>query len=94
MKLNTARKILKAMDNIMKRGEHFEWCGLTHISNNAGQNRQTTYRYLEAMVKNGQAFKVESTWRGETCYRYYMTSKGIDLLHSSGEFTSLGSVTK
>lgn len=82
MKLDKARRILQAMDTIMKRGEHFEWSGLTHISKNAGLNRQTTYRYLERMVRNEQAFKVERTWRGETCYRYYMTQDGRDLLNS------------
>lgn len=94
MKLEKVCRILKAMSSIKRRGEQYEWSGLTHISKNAGLNRQTTYRYLEQLVKNGQAYKVESTWRGETCYRYYMTSKGIDLLHTFKEFPQLESVTK
>jgi len=94
MKIEKVGRILKAMSAIKRRGEHFEWSGLTHISKNAGLNRQTTYRYLEQMVKNEQAYKVERTWRGEVCFRYYMTSKGIDLLHSFSELHGLESVTK
>lgn len=94
MKLEKVGRILRAMSAIKKRGEHFEWSGLTHIAKNAGLSRQTTYRYLEQMVKNGQAYKHERTWRGEACYRYYMTSKGIDLLHTFRELPSVESVTK
>lgn len=85
MKLEKVRRILSAMDKIMKRGEQFSWSGLTHISQEAGLTRQTTYRYLEKMVESDKVFKVERTWRGEPCFRYYMTQDGRDLLNSFKE---------
>ena len=94
MKLQKVQKILKAMERIVGRGEHFEWSGLTHISKNCGENRQTVWRYLSLLEKSVHVYKVEKTWRGETCYRYYMTEQGKKLLSSFKELPSLGSVTK
>ena len=82
MKLQRMRAILQAIEEIVRRGEHFEWCGLTHIAKNAKQNRQTVWRLLAILEKEGIVYKVEKTWRGEKAYRYYMTKEGKKFLAS------------
>jgi predicted transcriptional regulator len=94
MRLEKLRKILQAIADIVSRGEHFEWCGLTHISNNANLNRQTVWRWLAKLEKEGMVYKVERTWRGETAYRYYMTKEGKKFLSSFRKLDGLESVTK
>lgn len=82
MKLTRVHHVLLGMERIVRRGERFRWSGLTHIAQECGWNRQTTYRYLEALVKDGKVMKVKRSWRGEACYRYYMTPEGRLLLES------------
>jgi len=82
MKLDTARRICQAMDEIVKRGERFQWSGLTHIASVSKVCRQTVWRYLEKMEREKLVYKVERTWRGETAYRYYMTNEGKKFLKS------------
>jgi len=94
MNLQKIRKILQAIADIVRRGEHFEWCGLTHISKNANLNRQTVWRLLTTLEKENMVYKVERTWRGEKAYRYYMTPAGKKLLASFRELPTLGSVTE
>jgi len=94
MDINKARVICKAIDKMVKRGEHFNWCGLTHISKEAKLNRQTTWRYLNALFVDGKVSKIERTWRGAVCYRYYLTQEGKEFLASFQELPGLESVTK
>jgi len=82
MKMEKIRKILQAIETMVKRGEHFEWCGLTHIAKNAKLNRQTVWRLLTMLEREEMVYKVERTWRGEKAYRYYMTKEGKKLLAS------------
>lgn len=85
MNLHKARKIGEAIQKMVGRGEHFEWCGLTHIAKQSGLNRQTVWRYLNAMEKDGLVYKVEGTWRGEIAYRYYLTNTGKKYVESFKE---------
>lgn len=94
MNMQKIRRILHSMSEIVSRGEHFQWSGLSHISAVSGLNRQTVWRYLQKLERSGHVYKVEKTWRGETCYRYYMTADGKKLLMSFKELTGLESVTK
>lgn len=82
MKLDKVRRILSAMKEIVSRGEHFQWSGLTHIAEISGLNRQTVWRYLARLEKENMVYKIERTWRGEKAYRYYMTADGKKLLGS------------
>lgn len=82
MKLVKARKVLEAIQTIVSRGEHFQWCGLTHLSETSGLHRQTVWRYLKALEAEKMVYKVERTWRGEKAYRYYMTPEGKEFLAS------------
>lgn len=93
MDLHKARKIGEAIQKVVSRGEQYQWCGLTHLAKEASMNRQTVWRYLKVMEKDGLVYKVERTWRGETAYRYYLTSAGKKYVASFKELP-LGSVTK
>lgn len=80
-----AKIIARAALEIGSGGEWFVWAGLTHISKKSGIPRKTTYRYLEKMVTFGLMEKEEHLWRGETSWRYRVTSAGKYWLGIAGE---------
>lgn len=94
MKLEKARRILSAMDRIVKRGEHFNWSGLTHIAEESGLIRQTTYRYLLELIELGYVERTEHSYHRGEAFRYYMTKEGKKFLKTFQELDGLESVTK
>jgi len=90
MKIEKARRILESMERIVKRGEHFNWSGLTHIAKESGLIRQTTYRYLMELVEYGYVERVEHSYHRNDAYRYYMTKKGKELLRSFSQVQDSG----
>ena len=93
MKLEKARRVLSAMDRIVKRGEHFNWSGLTHIAKESGLIRQTTYRYLLGLIELGYVERHEHSYHRADAYRYYMTAAGKNFLRSFVEINGLETVT-
>lgn len=89
MSLDKVRKLLKSAYHFQKRGEHFAWGGLTHISKDAGIPRPTTYRYLEKLVKLGMMYKEQYSYHGEKSYRYRLTNEGVDYLAGWRELPTL-----
>jgi len=81
MKLDRVRSIMTSAYKFQKRGEHFNWGGLTHISKDCSVPRPTTYRYLERLVKLGMVYKEAYTYHNEKSFRYRLTNEGVDFLN-------------
>lgn len=74
------RQLMHAALRFQKRGEYFEWGGLTHISKATGIPRPTTYRYLEKLVSLGLMKKERHSYHQGEAFRYRVTDDGLKYL--------------